>query len=83
METIVLEHHFSDRPFDIERYRKSRAENAWCLDLHGVRHVKSYLSPDGRRMVCIFEAPDADAVRKMSVQLGYSYDQVWKATIVE
>lgn len=83
METIVLEHHFDDRPFDVERYRKARTENSWCLKTHNVHLVRSYLSPDGRRMICIFEAPDAEAVRQMSVQLGYSYDHVWRATVVE
>jgi uncharacterized protein with GYD domain len=83
METIVLEHCFSESAFDIGRYKKAQSDNEWCLNLHGVRHVRSYVSPDGRRMVCIFEAPDAEAVRRMSVQLGYSYDQIWRATIVE
>lgn len=83
METIVVEHHFEDRPFDLERYKAAQLNGEWCLKTHGVHHLKSYLSPDGRRMICIFEAPDAEAVRKVSVQLGYSYDQLWKATIVE
>lgn len=26
---------------------------------------------------------DAEAVRRVSIQLGYSYDQLWKATVVE
>jgi len=83
METIVLEHHFEDRSFDIERYRKAQAENNWCLKTHEVHHVRSYLSADERRMICIFEAPDAEAVRRMSAQLGYSYDHVWRATVLE
>jgi len=83
METVILEHHFEERSFDIERYKKAQAENEWCLQKYGVHHVRSYLSPDGRRMICVFEAPDAEAVRRMSAQLGYSYDQVWRATVVE
>jgi hypothetical protein len=83
METIVLEQRFDERPFDIERYEKAQVENAWCLDLHGVRHVRSYVSPDGLRMICIFEAPDAEALRRMSDQLGYSHDRIWRATIIE
>lgn len=83
METIVLEHHFEGRPFDIERYKRAQTENRWCLKTHNVHHVRSYLSLDGRRMICIFEAPDAEAVRQMSLKLGYSYDQAWRAIIVE
>lgn len=83
METIVVEHHFEDRPFNVERYETAQLDAEWCLKAYGVRHVKSYLSPDGHRMICIFEAPDAEAVRRVSIQLGYSYDRLWKATIVE
>jgi hypothetical protein len=83
METIVVEHRFEDRLFDFDRYRKAQEDNGWCLKQHCVQHVRSYLSPDRRRMICIFEAPDAEAVRRVSVQLGYAYEQAWKATIVE
>lgn len=80
MATIILEHHFEDRPFDVDRYRDAQVRNASCLDIHGVRHVVSYITPDRRRMICVFEAPDAEAVRQTSRQLGYSYDSVWLAT---
>lgn len=83
MQTIVLEHSFPDREFDIERYRSAQDDGAWCLDIHGVKHVRSYLTPDRRRMVCIFEAPDAEAVRKTAVQLGFDYDAVWPATVID
>lgn len=83
METIILEHRFDENAFDIDRYRDSQTENKWCLEMHGVRHIRSYVSPDGRRMICVFEAPDAEALRRMSDQLGYSYDQIWRATVVE
>ncbi len=82
MATIILEHHFEDRPFDVDRYRDAQSRNAPCLDIHGVRHVVSYITPDRRRMVCVFEAPDAEAVRQTSRQLGYSYDSIWPATVV-
>ena len=82
METIVLEHEF-ERAFDLERYREAQARNQWCLREYGVEHVRSYLTPDGLRMICIFRAPDAEAVRKLSLQLGYSYDQVWRATVID
>jgi uncharacterized protein with GYD domain len=83
METIVLEHRFEDRPFDLARYQEAQQRNEWCLQAHGVRHVRSYLTPDKRRMICIFEAPDAEAIRRLSTELGYEYEQVWKATVVD
>ena len=64
------------------RYQEAQARNQWCLDAHGVRHVTSYLAPDGRRMICVFEAPDAEAIRRTAAQLGYQYDSIWTATVI-
>lgn len=83
MARVILEHRFEDRPFDAERYRQAQADNAWCLKAHDVSHVLSYVSPDGRRMICVFDAPDAEAVRRVADQLGYSFDSVWSATVIE
>src|SRR3970040_964899 len=69
METVVVEHHFENRLFDIEKYKKAQLDGGWCLKQHGVHHLRSYLSPDKRRMICIFEAPDAEAVRTVAVRL--------------
>jgi Protein of unknown function (DUF4242) len=82
VETIIVEHQFEDRPFDIDRYNDAQRGNAWCLETHGVRHVVSYVTPDARRMICVFEAPDAEAVRRTARELGYKYDRLWPATIV-
>lgn len=82
MATIILEHRFDGRAFDIERYADAQERSAPCLAIHGVRHVVSYVTPDGTRMICVFEAPDAEAVRQTARQLGYRYDSVWTATVV-
>jgi uncharacterized protein DUF4242 len=82
MATIILEHHLEGRSFDVERFNAAQRDNVPCLTLHGVRHVVSYVAPDGRKMICVFEAPDAEAVRRTARQLGYRYDSVWAATIV-
>jgi len=82
MATIILEHNFEGRSFDIDRYNAAQQRNAPCLTIHGVRHVLSYVTPDGGRMICVFEAPDAEAVRQTARQLGYRYDAVWTATVV-
>jgi hypothetical protein len=83
VETLVLEHSFHGRPFDLERYRVPQSRNHRCLTKYGVKHVKSYLTPDRQRMICVFESPDAEAVRKLSAELGYSYDRVWRATVID
>ena len=82
MATIVIEHRFERRPFDVERFSAAQRRSAPCFTLHGVRHVVSYVAPDGLRMICVFEAPDCEAVRRTARQLGYGYDSVWPATVV-
>lgn len=84
MVTVVVEQRFESGPFDRERFDAAERRSAVCLDLHGVRHLASYVSPDGRRMISLFEAPDAEAVRRTARQLGLGLglDGVWPATVV-
>ena len=82
MATIILEHRFASGPFDVERFNAAQQRNAPCLRAHGVRHTVSYVTRDGLRMICVFEAPDAEAVRRAARQLGLHYDGVWSATVV-
>jgi predicted transcriptional regulator len=82
MATVILEHHFGGRLFDIDCYNAAQQRSAPCLAINDVRHVVSYLTPDSRRMICVFDAPDAEAVRRTARQLGYRYDNVWTAAVV-
>jgi hypothetical protein len=43
--------------------------------------MRSYLSTDRRRMVCAFEAPDAEAVRTSFRSAGISFERVWDAEV--
>ena len=82
MATIILEQRFEGRPFDVERFNAAQRRNAPCLKAHGVQHTVSYVTRDGLRMICVFDAPDAEAVRRAARQLGLRYDGVWSATVV-
>ena len=50
-----------------------------CLQGHDVRWVRSYMSLDRKRRVCVFEAPDADAVRSSYRSAGVRFERVWAA----
>jgi hypothetical protein len=50
-----------------------------CLQGHDVRWVRSYMSLDRRRRICIFEAPDADSVRVSYRSAGVSFERIWPA----
>jgi hypothetical protein len=52
-----------------------------CLEAHGARWVRSYLSTDRRRMVCEFEAADAESVRESYRSAGVRFDRAWPAEV--
>jgi hypothetical protein len=52
-----------------------------CLELRGARWMRSYLTPDGRRALCEFEAPDAESVREAFRMSGQPYDRAWVAQL--
>jgi hypothetical protein len=55
---------------------------AWCFRMHDVRFHVSYLSRDGRRMICVYEAPDAESVRIANERGALPFDAVWPATLL-
>lgn len=80
MEHIVLERRF-DEPLTPAEVRRMAAETT-CLDLYRVKPVRSYLMPDGKRLVCVFQAPDAEALRAVARANGFPADAVvWSSTI--
>ncbi len=81
MAIIVVERTVQE-PVDLARLPAVK-DNQGCLDLYEVRHLKGYLSSDRLRMVCLFEAPDAEAVRVVNRQVGMPYERIWTATIHE
>lgn len=72
-----------ERDFDWELTPESvrmLAEAGGCLDLYGVEAVRSYLAPGGKRMICVFRAPDAEAVRTVLRSIGSPPGNVWPST---
>jgi hypothetical protein len=78
VERIVLEREFEE-PLTAADVRKLAAGTR-CLKLYRVKPICSYLMPGGRRMVCIFEAPDAEALRSVSRVNDFRSATVWAAT---
>ncbi len=50
-----------------------------CMELRDVRWLHSYESADRRRKVCVFEAPDAEAVRESLRSARIAFDRIWPA----
>ncbi|KXU83849.1 hypothetical protein CI15_25275 [Paraburkholderia monticola] len=53
-----------------------------CSELHGVVWKRSVVSLDRRHMICEYEAPDAETVRKIQREAGAAFDHIWPGEII-
>jgi hypothetical protein len=72
-----------DPPASEEELDANAAKLDPCLQGHDVRWVRSYMSLDRRRRICVFEAPDADSVRVSYRSAGVKFERVWPAEAIE
>jgi uncharacterized protein DUF4242 len=79
-EFVVVERAFPT-PVTPEVVSSALQRAGWCLDLHRVSYVESYLGGDGIKMVCVYRAPDAEAVRMANEKGQVPYTDVWTATV--
>jgi hypothetical protein len=77
---IVVERNF-DSEVDFAVVEAIKDKGQWCLDQHRVRHLRSYFARDRRRMVCLYRAPDAEAVRQVQDRIGLPYEKAWPAVV--
>jgi hypothetical protein len=61
----------------IEDIQSIEDAGQWCLDAYGVRFIKTFFSKDGLRMLCLYQAPDAESVRKAETQARVPYERAW------
>ncbi len=80
MALLIAEHSF-DPPLTEEQHVAIVTRLTPCLEAHGARWVRSYLSSDHRRMVCEFDAADAEAVREAHRAADAPFDQVWTGVV--
>jgi len=80
MATIILERSY-DPPIDAARFGEMAQRVGECLGAYRAKWVRSYLSDDGRRSVCEFEAADAEQVRASFRAAGVGFDGTWTAKV--
>src|SRR5262245_10551062 len=78
MSCVVVERSFAEPvPYaTLDALEKAAAD---CLGRLRVRARFSMCAQDGRRMICIYEAPDAEAVRASQTEASLPYDAIWPA----
>ena len=79
---VVVERSFA-APVRFEDIAALAQAKLWCLETHRVRHTHSFFSLDGKRMLCFYEAPDAEAVRIAQREAAMPVDGVWPGALVK
>ena len=82
LELVIVERSFPEA-VRFEALQAQEDAGAWCLGLHRVHFLRTYFSADRCRMICLYEAPDAESVRRAQKQIEMPLDDVWTAELVE
>jgi len=78
MAILVLEQTF-EKPATEQELGDAAKRLDQCLVAHGARWMRSYLSKDRKRMICEFEAADAEQIRESARTAGIPFDRCWPA----
>jgi hypothetical protein len=81
MVAVVVERDFKS-PTSAAGLQDTVASGQWCLNLYRIRPSAHFLSADGMRCACIFDAPDAEAMRSAVRNMTTSAPKrLWPATV--
>lgn len=80
-QIVIVERAF-DAPTSFDHLQGLEEGVAWCLEQYDVRFLRSYLSLDARSMVCVYDAPDAEAVRTTQRRGQLPFSRIWSAQVV-
>lgn len=80
MTRVLVEHVFTE-PFTDERAMAVARQLDPCIEVRNGAWRRSSLSKDRLRMVCEFEAPDAESVREAHRSAGVPFERVWAAHV--
>jgi hypothetical protein len=80
MAHVIMEQTFESPLTDEDLGRfASRLDD--CLELRRGAWVRSYVAADRKRMICEFEAPDAQSVREALHSAELAFDRVWSGDV--
>jgi len=78
MAIVVVERDF-EVPAVFEDVAAQEEAFAWCLEENGVNFLHTYFAIDKKKMVCVYNAPDAEAVRRTQRQAAMPVTTIWSA----
>jgi hypothetical protein len=78
MALIICERTYQT-PLSLDRFRAAVRTHNPCFDVRGVRWLGSVLANDGLKVVCRYEASDAESVRQANREAGLAFERIWAA----
>lgn len=82
MPRIVVERSF-DIPQTDELMKAVADRERPCLAAYQATWKRSLLSNDRKRIICEYEAADAETMRRIEREAGAQFDRVWAGDVVE
>ena len=82
MARVIVERSFEDAA-SFDALQAQEDAFAWCAEQHAVTFIRSYDSKDRKRMICDYEAPDAEAVRRLQRTASMPFERIWTATVFD
>lgn len=79
MSVVVVERSFPE-PVEFAAVQEQELRFDACLKAYGVSFLQTVFSRDRRRMICLYAAPDAEAVRSSQRQAGMPFERVWSGS---
>jgi hypothetical protein len=73
---VLVERCFGE-PVTLESVQAIEDAADWCLQQHKVTFLRTYFSTDQKRMICLYRAPDAEAVRQAQRQANMPVERIW------
>jgi hypothetical protein len=81
MRLVVVERTFED-PVTYESVTAAFDRQPGCLEAHRVVYLKSYFARDRKRMLCLYEGPDAESVRRVQDKAQAPFVRAWPALAI-
>lgn len=54
-----------------------------CLEAYQVAWKRTVVSSDRKRVVCEYDAPDVETVRRIQHEAGAQFDRIWIGQVIE
>jgi hypothetical protein len=77
---VLIERTFDPPVAESEIHKAEK--DGWCAQAHRVTFMRTYVSDDRRRMICLYQAPDAESVRLAQRLMTMPVDAIWAFTAI-